>query len=299
MTELVPSTASNIAAFLNAFLDGPDGPIRCLDAFPVSRPYSLSFCAKHPKIAPHPAPEGAVVLAQAGSLAALRSVGYAVIATDYPKYDLARAVEGVMRPPVGVGIHPSAVLDPDVEIGERVSIGPGCVLDGSIRIGDDCRLGANVCLMNDVTLGQHTRIRNGAVIGDDAYSFGFGPSGASVRMPSIGGVRIGARVEIGNNVVISRGIHRDTVLSDDTRVNSLANIGNTVSIGRNTLIMAHADLGGRVVIGEGCWLGSSAAIRQGVTVGDRALVGMGAVVIEDVPADVVVTGVPARIQNKS
>lgn len=238
-------------------------------------------------------------MAQAGSLAALRSVGYAVIATDYPKYDLARAVEGVMRPPVGVGIHPSAVLDPDVEIGERVSIGPGCVLDGSIRIGDDCRLGANVCLMNDVTLGQHTRIRNGAVIGDDAYSFGFGPSGASVRMPSIGGVRIGARVEIGNNVVISRGIHRDTVLSDDTRVNSLANIGNTVSIGRNTLIMAHADLGGRVVIGEGCWLGSSAAIRQGVTVGDRALVGMGAVVIEDVPADVVVTGVPARIQNKS
>lgn len=51
---------------------------------------------------------------------------------------------------------------------------------------------------------------------------------------------------------------------------------------------------GAVVIGEDCFIGLRAVILGGVTIGPRAVVGAHAVVTRDVPADAVVSGVPAR-----
>ena len=41
-------------------------------------------------------------------------------------------------------------------------------------------------------------------------------------------------------------------------------------------------------------IGAGAMIRAGVTIGERAIVGMGSVVLEDVPNDAIVAGVPAK-----
>jgi UDP-2-acetamido-3-amino-2,3-dideoxy-glucuronate N-acetyltransferase len=50
---------------------------------------------------------------------------------------------------------------------------------------------------------------------------------------------------------------------------------------------------------KGASIGSGAVILCGVTIGERALVGAGAVVTQDVPADAVVAGVPARLHGRS
>jgi len=49
-----------------------------------------------------------------------------------------------------------------------------------------------------------------------------------------------------------------------------------------------------VKIGHRCFLGYNSVIMPGVTIGDDVIVGAGAVVTRDVPAGVVVGGVPAR-----
>ena len=48
-------------------------------------------------------------------------------------------------------------------------------------------------------------------------------------------------------------------------------------------------------VGQNVWIGSSATILPGVTVGDGAIIAAGAVVTKDVPANVIVGGVPAKV----
>lgn len=58
---------------------------------------------------------------------------------------------------------------------------------------------------------------------------------------------------------------------------------------------AGLESGAPITVGEGAWIGGQAILTAGVDVGDRAVVGAGAVVTEDVPADTVVAGNPARV----
>ncbi|XP_031624755.1 uncharacterized protein LOC116341680 [Contarinia nasturtii] len=50
-----------------------------------------------------------------------------------------------------------------------------------------------------------------------------------------------------------------------------------------------------VKIGDNVWIGGKAIICPGVTIGDNSIIGAGAVVVKDVPSNVVVAGNPAKI----
>ena len=50
-----------------------------------------------------------------------------------------------------------------------------------------------------------------------------------------------------------------------------------------------------IVIGENVWIGANATVTPGVTIGDSAVVAAGAIVTKDVPPNVIVGGVPAKI----
>ena len=86
-----------------------------------------------------------------------------------------------------------------------------------------------------------------------------------------GGIEIGDNALIGQQVVIAT-LNHD--LAPDKRAN---------------MIPAPVKIGNRV------WIGAHATILAGVTIGDNAVVAAGAVVTKDVPANVVVGGVPAKI----
>ncbi len=50
-----------------------------------------------------------------------------------------------------------------------------------------------------------------------------------------------------------------------------------------------------VTNGHNVWLGGNCTVLPGVTIGDNSIIAAGAVVSADVPPNVVVGGVPARV----
>jgi acetyltransferase-like isoleucine patch superfamily enzyme len=52
---------------------------------------------------------------------------------------------------------------------------------------------------------------------------------------------------------------------------------------------------GPIILGNNVWIGDSALVCKGVTIGDNSVVGAWSVVTRDVPANVVVAGVPAKV----
>ncbi len=50
-----------------------------------------------------------------------------------------------------------------------------------------------------------------------------------------------------------------------------------------------------IVVGKNVWIGANATVLPGVTIGDGSIIAAGAVVTKDVPTNVIVGGVPAKI----
>ena len=108
---------------------------------------------------------------------------------------------------------------------------------------------------------------------------------------------VGARVKLGQGVVICPGaiLSVDIEVGDFAMVNLNCTIGHDASLGPWTSLSAQCDITGHVRVADRVFMGSRASIIPGKSVGSRAIVGAGAVVVRDVPADVTVVGIPARI----
>ena len=82
-------------------------------------------------------------------------------------------------------------------------------------------------------------------------------------------------------------------------INKQAVIGHDVTIGEYSVVSPNATIGGNVNIASGCYLGSGSIIRNGINIGENSIIGMGAVVLEDVEANSVMAGNPARFLRKN
>ncbi|KAF1708565.1 UDP-3-O-(3-hydroxymyristoyl)glucosamine N-acyltransferase [Pseudoxanthomonas kalamensis DSM 18571] len=188
-----------------------------------------------------------------------------------------------------LGIHPSAVIDPDadvspdahigpfVSIGARSRIGAGCTIGPGCTIGEDCEVGdgseliARVTLVTRVQLGKRVRIHPGAVLGADGFGLAM-EAGHWIKVPQLGGVRVGDDCEIGANTCIDRGALEDTVLDEDVRLDNLIQIGHNVQIGAHTAMAGCSAAAGSAKIGRYCLIGGAAGVLGHLEICDKVVV---------------------------
>jgi len=176
-----------------------------------------------------------------------------------------------------VEIGPGAVLGDNVVLGDRTYIGPNCVIEDNVTVGEDCRLVANVTLYHDVRIGDRCTIHAGTVIGSDG--FGMAPAETGwIKVPQVGSVVLGIDIEIGANCCIDRGAIDDTRLADDVKLDNQVQIAHNVVIGAHTAIAGQSGVAGSTTIGERCMIGGSVAVSGHLTVTDGvSVMGRGSV----------------------
>jgi len=234
----------------------------------------------------------------------------------------------------GPGIHPSAIIDPEAELGDGVQVGPlaviakgarigaGSVIGAQCFIGWNAQIGPNAFLREAVSIGARVSIganfiaQPGARIGGDGFSFvtaepssveqarkTLGDQGDATAQPwtrihSLGAVRIGDDVEIGMGATIDCGTIRDTVIGDGTKLDNQVHLGHNVVIGRHSLICGQVGIAGSAVIGDHVVLGGQCGVNDNIFVGDGVIAGGGTKLMSNVPAGRTMLGYPATQMDK-
>lgn len=231
------------------------------------------------------------------------------IVTDEPYLTYARAAT-LLNPaaatPAGIStravvdptakVSPNASIAPNAVIGAEATIGDGCVIHAGAVIGARAALGArtivhaDAVLYPDTQLGSDAVIHAGAVIGADG--FGMAETSAGwLKIPQIGRVVIGDRVDIGANTTIDRGALDDTVIEDDAKLDNQIQVGHNVRIGAKTAIAGCVGIAGSVRIGKNCRIGGAAMISGHIEIGDGVTIAGGTVVAKSLPEPGVYAGV--------
>lgn len=168
-------------------------------------------------------------------------------------------------------IGPHSAVEDDVFIESGVFLGPGCTVGAGSRIGRDSRLVANVTLCQGVVLGQRVLLHPGVVIGADGFGLA-NDAGRWVKIPQLGGVRLGDDVEIGANTTVDRGALEDTVLEEGVKLDNQIQVGHNVHIGAHTAIAGGVMIGGSSRIGRHCMIGGGSCISGHLEITDRVVI---------------------------
>lgn len=175
-------------------------------------------------------------------------------------------------------IHPTAVVDPQAEIGEDVEIGPHAVVSGPVRLGRACVLHAHATVLGRTTMGAGNHVYPGAVIGADPQDLKHDGSETRLEIGDANRFREhvtahpgtpggGRLTTIGSHGLFMVGCH----VAHDARV------GDRVVFANHVLLAGHVRVGDRAVLNGAC------ACHHFVTVGRLSYVGGLTRVTQDVP----------------
>jgi len=188
------------------------------------------------------------------------------------------------------GIHSTAIVDPSVQLGERVSIQPLAVIEAGTRIGDDTIVGAGSYIGHETVIGSACHIypqvtirerskigsrvivHSGAVIGADGFGFEM-VDGRQEKIQQLGIVQIDDDVEIGANTTIDRARFGRTWIQEGAKIDNLVQIAHNVVIGKNTVIAAQSGIAGSVQIGQRVLIGGQVGVIGHIEIGDNTALG--------------------------
>jgi UDP-3-O-[3-hydroxymyristoyl] glucosamine N-acyltransferase len=214
------------------------------------------------------------------------------------------------------GVHPSAVVARDAELGSGVCIGPLCVIESGAKIGAgtvisaQCYIGfrsvvgeksflyPQVSLREFVKIGSRSIIHNGTVIGSDGFGYCVDGEGIRTKIPQVGIVEVGDDVEIGANVTIDRARFGITKIGNGVKIDNLVQIAHNVIIGDHAVIVSQVGISGSTTIGSKTILAGQAGVSGHLRIGSGVIIGPGAGVSKDIPDGDHVLGSPAMPVNK-
>lgn len=183
-------------------------------------------------------------------------------------------------------IHPTAIIEGDVDLADDVVIGPHCVLKGPITLASGNRLIGGVWLTGPLTMGESNICYPGACLGFAPQDYKWDPRKA------------GAGVIIGSANIFREGVTIHRATSDETPTtigNSnfwMANshAGHDCQIASHCVFTNTTLLAGHVRVDERVVTGGHSGVHQFCRVGRGVMLAGGAITTRDVLPFFMLTG---------
>jgi len=197
------------------------------------------------------------------------------------------------------GVHPTAVVERGVKLGERVSVGPytvlgegaeigagthigaHCVIGAGARIGADGYLHPQVTVYGGSVIGDRVILHAGARIGSDGFGFAF-EEGRYIRIPQVGRAVLGDDVEVGANSCVDRGSIGDTEIRDGVKIDNLVQVAHNVRVGEHSAFAALVGIAGSSSIGAYTRLGGMVGVVGHLDLPANLDVTAGSIVLQSV-----------------
>jgi UDP-N-acetylglucosamine acyltransferase len=183
-------------------------------------------------------------------------------------------------------IHPTAIVQGNVTLGDDVVIGPMALLDGDITLGAGCKVGPRVTMLGHITAGANNTFHNGCVIGDHPQHQAY--AGEPTR------VEIGTGNVFREFVTIHRGmpsVGGVTKLGDGNFLMANSHVAHDAIVGNKAVFANSAVIGGHATVMDGAFLSGNTCVHQHCRVGQLAMLSGTSSVSMDLPPYWIVQGV--------
>jgi UDP-3-O-[3-hydroxymyristoyl] glucosamine N-acyltransferase len=304
----MPSVSlSTIVSFVSGRYDGPDTTITGVAPLSEAGEGQISFLS-NPKYAPQLATTRAAAVLVANDLPG-DSPNWIRVANPY--YAMARVVgEFFAQRPAPKGVSPHAAIASTAKVGRNVAVGaftsigddvvlgddvivyPNVTIEAGTSIGDGTVVYPQVSIYNASRIGRRCIIHSGVVIGSDGYGFAT-EGGRHYKIPQVGIVRIEDDVEIGAGTTIDRAALGETVIGEGTKIDNLVQIGHNVRVGKHCFLVSQVGIAGSTELGDYVAVAGQSGFAGHLKIGNRVQVAAKSAVLEDVPDDTKVMGIPA------
>lgn len=277
---------SEIAQILNGELSGDDVEVERVGTLDENFKNAVLYVEKKKYLKAALSMKPAALVVKKG----LRTDAVPCIEVEDPKLAFIKLLELFAPPGIkNTGIDKNAYIADDAEIGDQAVIMPGavvmngarigggsyiypgCVIERNVVVGGNCVLYSGVIVRERCSVGSECIIHSGAVIGSDGYGY-HENNGEVYKIPQIGDVKIGDRVEIGANCSIDRATVGTTEIGDDTKLDNLIHIAHNVKIGKGCFIAALAGISGSVTVGDRVAIMGQAGIGDHLTIPDGTII---------------------------
>ena len=186
-------------------------------------------------------------------------------------------------------IHPTAIVDPDADLGLDVTIGPWCIIGPGVVVGDGTTVGPSVLIERDTRVGQDCRISKGAVLGTDPQDLKY--AGEKTFLT------VGDRTVIREFATLNRGTAASgaTAVGSDCLLMAYTHVAHDCKLGDHVVISNAVNMAGHVTIGDWAIVGGLTPVHQFVRIGEHAFVGGGSRIAKDVPPYCRAAGAPPKL----
>ncbi len=189
-------------------------------------------------------------------------------------------------------IHPTAIIDPNAEIGAGVKVGPYSIVGAGVKLGDGVELMSHVVVAGTTSVGAGTRIFPFSSIGHQPQDLKFKGEASSLE--------IGERNVIREHVTMNPGTEGGGLMTrtgNDCLFMVGAHVAHDCQIGNNVILVNNATMAGHVTVEDWAIVGGLSAVHQFVRIGKHAMIGGMSGVEHDVIPYGTVTGNRAKLEG--